>query len=373
MKVKVVTYGCAANKADSELMMGLLKEAGHEIVSDNPDAYLINTCTVKNRTEAKIKYLLKSLEGKKVIVAGCMSNANPELRNEFPEYVFIGINDCNKIVEALEKNKTFITKKPWPKLCMPKIRTDPLIEIIPISQGCLGNCAFCKTKLAKGALYSYPKELIVRHARNALKDGVKEIWITSQDNACYGFDIGTNLVELLKEILSLPYDFRVRLGMMNPDTALKLKGLPEIFKSEKMYKFVHIPVQSGSDKVLKDMGRKYTVNEFKMLVNSFRRIDPYITISTDVICGYPTETEDDWKKTIKLIKWLKPGVLNISRFYARPGTAASKLKQLPFNTVKKRSKEITQLFRKIKSERKVPKSKIWVTGRDIYYRLAYTG
>ncbi|MFA5406228.1 MAG: tRNA (N(6)-L-threonylcarbamoyladenosine(37)-C(2))-methylthiotransferase [Candidatus Nanoarchaeia archaeon] len=366
MRVKLITFGCSANQADSELMAGILVKAGHKIVNNKPNAYLINTCTVKNHTEAKIKRLLKSLKGQRVIVAGCMVNANPELKTLFPKYSFIGVNDCNQVLEALN-GESFITDERTNKLCQPKLRQDELVDIIQLSMGCLGQCAYCKTKQAKGQLSSYPKELIIKQAKQALIEGVKELWLTSQDCACYGFDLGTNLVELINELVQLPYEFKVRVGMMNPKHAIKLKGLPELFTNKKIYKFAHLPVQSGSDKVLCDMNRGYTVSDFKQLINNLRRVVPDINVSTDIICGYPTETESDWAKTVSLMQWLRPGFLNISMFTPRQGTPASQLKQLPPGLAKERSRELTRLFNDFCY--RPPITRTWVTGRTDYYKL----
>jgi len=366
MRIRIITFGCSANTADSELMAGLLVKAGHELVKDEPDAYVINTCTVKNHTEAKIKRLLRSLKSQRVIVTGCMANANPELRDEFPDYTILGVNDTNRILEALE-GKSIITDKPVNKLCLPKVRQDKLIDIIQLSTGCLGHCNYCKTRQAKGRLHSHDKELIIKHARLALSEGAKELWLTSQDCGCYGFDINTNLVELVNELVKLPGEFRIRIGMMNPQHALKLKGLPELFKHEKVYKFAHVPVQSGSDRVLLDMGRDYTASDFKELIDSLRLIVPDINVSTDVICGYPTETESDWVLTLDLIKWLRPGWLNISMFTPRPGTPASLLKQLKPGLAKERSRELTSLFNEVMY--RPQKTSAWHTGRTDYYKL----
>ena len=150
------------------------------------------------------------------------------------------------------------------------------------------------------------------------------MWLTSQDTACYGYDIDTNIVNLLKKILKMQRDFRIRLGMGNPDYFPDyLDELIEVFKDRRMYKFLHIPVQAGSDNVLKAMKRNYSISTFKNIIRKFRSNIPDITLSTDIICGYPDETDEDFEETIKLIKEIRPDVLNISRFWPRPGTIAA--------------------------------------------------
>ena len=156
-------------------------------------------------------------------------------------------------------------------------------------------------------------------------------------------------MELVNKILAIPGDFKVRIGMMNPQWALKqLNELLEIYKHPKILKFLHIPVQSGSDKILKRMNRPYSIAEFKQVSNEFRREIPNISISTDIIVGFPEETEKDFQDTVKLLQWLKPEVLNLTKFWSRPGIKAAEMKQVPGAEIKRRSLEITKKFNKLK-------------------------
>ena len=149
-----------------------------------------------------------------------------------------------------------------------------------------------------------------------------------------------------KEIIKIEGEFVVRVGMANPEHVKKYyKELAEVYKNEKIMKFLHIPIQSGSDKILKEMNRKYTIEEFKEIVNHFRKEIPGITISTDIIVGYPTETQEDFEQTVELFKELKFGVINISKFASRPRTKASKLKQLDTKIIKERSVELTKTYK----------------------------
>jgi len=137
--------------------------------------------------------------------------------------------------------------------------------------------------------------------------------------------------------------------MMNPAGIVFLNELVEVYKSNKIIKFLHIPVQSGSDKVLREMGRKHDVEKFKRIVRKFRKEIPEINISTDIIVGYPTETEEDFTKSLNLVKEIRPEVLNISRFSARPGTKAANLKQLKTEEIKNRSRRLTREFERTKA------------------------
>lgn len=238
------------------------------------------------------------------------------------------------------------------KLCMPKINQNRVIGITQILEGCLGNCTYCMTRYAKGGLFSYPKEKIIENVKNDLKNGCREIWLTSQDNGAYGLDEGNaELPGLLNEIASLKGKFFLRLGMMNPNHALNiLDKLIECYKNDKMFKFLHVPLQSGSDKVLRDMNREYKSKDFIKIIKKFKKEFPNLTISTDIIAGYPTEKEGDFYDTLNVIREIRPSVLNISKFWPRQKTTAAKLEQLDANVIKKRATEAMNIHREIAFE-----------------------
>lgn len=373
MKFKILTYGCAMNKADSEFIAGMIKEkfdGDAKIKSYFVDEYknflnetiehdflIINTCVVKQTTENKILDLIRRInktKGKtvKVIITGCLPAAYPEICAKF-KFSFIGTNviDIKEAIDhCLKSNVPFVKiRRQKDKMCIPKIPINPFTSIIPISEGCVGNCSYCATKLARQNLISYKEEKIVKSIKN-LNNVAKEIYLTSQDTGCYGIDIGTNIVSLLEKISVMDGKFKVRVGMMNVTFALKfLDELTEIFKSEKFYRFIHIPVQSGSNDVLKDMKRNYTIENFLDVVKKFRSIDA--SISTDIITGFPTENEHNFKETVNLIKAIKPDFLNLSKFCVRKGTLAEKnIKRRIWKFDTKIAKERSTLISKIFNE-----------------------
>jgi threonylcarbamoyladenosine tRNA methylthiotransferase CDKAL1 len=308
-------------------MQGLLKEKGHRLTEDENEADIIvfNTCTVKGPTESFFKKKLKELEskGKKVILTGCIPQSEKK-KEKLEKYSMVGTFQLEKIEEAVQETDNgntvqFLKRENKSRLNIPKIRKNPLIEIVPINDGCLSACTFCKTKQARGNLYSYPENDIVRHISKAVEDGAKEIWLTSQDTAVYGIDQKSTIVELLKSIVEIKRSFRLRVGMGNPDFLKNyIDEYIKILKHEKVFRFVHIPVQAGSDKVLKDMRRKYTAEEYVQIVKKLKEEIPDITIATDIICGFPQENEEDFQKTIDIMKTTRPDVVNISRFWPRP-------------------------------------------------------
>jgi len=241
-----------------------------------------------------------------------------------------------------------LERKEMPPLNMPRIRKNPLVEIIPISRGCLSACSFCITKQARGNLCSYSIEDIVHAALKAVTHGAKEIWLTAQDTTCYGFDIGTNLARLLRELVKIPGKFKIRVGMGSPKHLLKFKDeLIPLFLEKKIFRFIHLPVQSGSDKVLQEMKRGNSKEEFISLIKELREAVPRLTVATDMIVGFPGESEEDFQETLELVKKVTPDVINISRFWPRPGTAAAKKKQVDVEVVKKRSSLLMDIFKNI--------------------------
>jgi threonylcarbamoyladenosine tRNA methylthiotransferase CDKAL1 len=364
MKIFIRTFGCTLNQSDSEVMSGLLVKAGHELVGDLKKAELIlfNTCTVKDRPEKRFfSELKKALEmKKKVVVAGCISQAEPG--NELLKNIsLVGVRNLGCIAEVVaEAAKGKVVRlldfNNNPRLNLPKIRKNAVVEIIPIAAGCVGECSYCKTRFARGKLFSYDSRAIKQQFENAITDtnadsaGVKEVWLTSQDCGAYGKDINSSLPELLDKLLSVKMspDIRVRLGMINPNHALEfLDELIRILKHPNMFKFIHLPVQSGSNNVLSLMNRKYRVEDFVKIVKKLRKEIPMITIATDIICGFPGETDEDFKKTLVLLEKLRIPVVNITKFCPRPGTPAMKMKKINTRIVKARSKQLVDLQARI--------------------------
>jgi MiaB-like tRNA modifying enzyme len=227
------------------------------------------------------------------------------------------------------------------------------ISIVEIASGCLSNCSFCQTKISKGNLKSYRPGSIVAQIRNDINDGCNEIWLTSTDNGCYGKDINSNLVELLKLCSELEGNYKLRIGMMNPMYLSEiLYDLVALYKNEeKIFKFIHIPVQSGSNKILRQMYRGHNVDIFKKAVYEFRKSIPEITIATDIIVGFPNESDEDFKFTMNLLTETEPDIVNISKYSQRSGTVSSKLKNISSDQKKFRSKILHNLSRDISRKR----------------------
>lgn len=365
MRVFVRSFGCSANLADGGVLAGCLAAAGFTIVDSeaNADVVVYNSCAVKGPTENRIIDALKRIsKDKRVVVSGCLPLISFERLMREVRFdgavgpaVGEGIVDVVKRVAAgervVELDDALSAK---PALDLPRVKSNPVVSVVPVNYGCLGSCAYCCVVHARGHLRSYSVSEVVNRVKVDLATGAKEVWVTSQDTACYGKDIGTNLAELLNSLSRLDADFRVRVGMMTPNLVEPmLDELVEAFRSEKIYKFLHLPVQSGDDAVLKRMRRFYTVDGFKKIVDAFRKAFPQLTLSTDVICGFPSETAEAFDNTLKLIGEVKPDIVNVSKFFARPKTAAAEMRSefVEREEIKRRSTEAAQLVKRIAWER----------------------
>ncbi|MCB0352446.1 MAG: tRNA (N(6)-L-threonylcarbamoyladenosine(37)-C(2))-methylthiotransferase [Bdellovibrionales bacterium] len=351
-KVQIFTQGCSANVADSEAIAGLLFEGGFEICQSEPDVVVLNTCTVKGPTETAFIRQLRTLEdsGTPVVIAGCLPQAEPR-HSLLAKHSVVGPFEIAQIANVTGRTLRgevvhLLSRKKARNLSLPVLPADPTVAIIPIAQGCLSSCTFCKTKQARGILRSVPRGEIMRAVRDRVAHGAREVWLTSQDNSAYGFDLSSNLAELLSDLVELDGDFRIRVGMANPDHFRSFwDDFCRVIGHEKIFRFVHIPVQSGSNAVLEQMKREYRVEEFEDQIVQLRERYPEMTFATDMICGFPTESVSDFEQTLSLVSRLQLDVVNISRFWPRPGTPAAKLKPISGGEVKRRSRVLTEVFR----------------------------
>ncbi|XP_014784145.1 threonylcarbamoyladenosine tRNA methylthiotransferase isoform X2 [Octopus bimaculoides] len=355
------TWGCSHNNSDGEYMAGQLANYGYTITDskEKADLWILNSCTVKSPAEDHFRNEInkaKSL-GKHLVVAGCVPQGQP--KSEYLSGISVlGVQQIDRVVEVVEETlkghtvRLFGQKKQAGKktggasLALPKIRKNPLIEIIAINTGCLNQCTYCKTKHARGELGSYPPDDIVQRAVQSFEEGVVEIWLTSEDLGAYGHDIGVTLPELLWKLVDvIPEGCMLRLGMTNPPYILEhLEEMAKICNHPRVYAFLHVPVQSASDSVLMDMKREYCIDDFRHVVDFLKEKVPGITIATDIICGFPTETNEDFNESLALVKEYQFPSLFINQFFPRPGTPAAKMTRVDPQEVKKRTKAMSELF-----------------------------
>ena len=363
MKVFIETYGCTFNQADSQIIAGVLEENQIDIVDsiDEADVIIVNTCYVKLPTENKVVYKIQQLQkqfpDKKIIVGGCMVEIDPEkLEKIGPNCSWIGPHQLNKAADVV--NATYCGEiiresgfSKESKVGVPKSVDDGLIHIIQICEGCLGACTFCCTRFARGPLNSYPISDIVQEAKAAIENGACEIQLTAQDTAAFGRDSGEKLSDLIKEVANLEGDFKVRVGMMHPKNILNdVDEIIDAIKHPKVYDFIHLPIQSGSDKVLSDMRRGHTIAQYLDIISKFKKEIPDITLAVDIIVGYPTETDEDFDLTVELLENIKPSLIHLSKYQHRKGAISSSLEEIPRPVMKKRSKFLSEIKSEITAE-----------------------
>ena len=359
MRIYIETYGCTSNNGDSAKMKYMLIHAGHDVVDniDHAELTVLNTCTVTQTTENKILKRINNLaeDGMKIAVAGCMVAAQPEIIGQLSEkhnciaVPDFGDNAARNLLKIIGQGGE--AKNPYSQ------SSHETTQVVKISDGCVGNCSYCIVKNAKGELRSRLPDDIVKDVEMCILNGAKEIQITSQDTACYGMDIGCRLHDLLKDLCCIEGDFMIRVGMMNPFTAIDIvDGLVDVFRYDKIFKFLHIPVQSGSDKVLNDMNRGHSASDFIFIVERFRNAFPDLTLSTDFIIGYPTETEGDHIESINILDAVGADRVNITRFSKRPKTLAYSLYDMPDRIKKNRSREMAKAHLKLSGMR----NKRWI-------------
>lgn len=356
MKVYLETHGCTFNQADGDIMANFLQER-HQLVDniDEADIVILNTCYVKLPTEqkmiTKIDKIKNDFPNKKLIVAGCMVEVDPLRLNKFAgDSCWIGPHKLEKINDVVECAAKGQVIHEYGKTTIVKAgknlkNYDSLTHILQICEGCNGACTFCCTRNARGFLVSYPIDAIVDEATKAIENGCKELQVTAQDSACFGFDSGESFADLLNQLSAIRGDFRIRVGMMNPKSLIgQMDEVIDAFKNnEKIYNFLHLPIQTGSPKVLEEMNRLHTLEEYKSILNSFRREIPDLSLATDIIVGYPTETEEDFEETLNLLYEIKPDIIHISKYMHRPTAESNTLPEIDHRIMKERSHRINEV------------------------------
>lgn len=346
MRVYVEAYGCTQNYGEARLIQEALAGVGHTVAPSeaDADAHVLVTCTVVETTERRMVRRMRELAAheKPLVVAGCMAAAQRDLvQGVVPRALLLPPRKWPQIVDLLGAGTACGDRAA-------KVETEGFgwhDAIVPIAQGCAGRCTYCITRVARGRVASYSVERLVAQVRRHIDRGAREIKLTGQDTAAYGLDTGTSLARLVEAVVAVPGEFRVRVGMADPLTVLPIvDDLIDAYGSEKVFKFLHLPVQSGDDGILEAMKREYTVAEFEAIARAFRRAHPELTLSTDVIVGFPGETEEQFEATMNLVRRVRPDIVNVTRFSPRAGTpAAAMANHVVGWRVKERSRRLTRL------------------------------
>jgi threonylcarbamoyladenosine tRNA methylthiotransferase CDKAL1 len=351
-RVFIETYGCRYNFGDTAKLIEILKHKGSTFVdsADAADAIIINSCTVVGTTERRMLRRFAQYREYDLYVTGCM----PAVQREA---IFAVCTPTIILSEAIREAYRSIGTV-----------AGKGVAIVQTSQGCSGRCTYCLTRFARGPLKSFTEKEILGEILAHAHSGTSEIQITAQDMSCWGKDIGKSLPFLLKRLDDLPGEFMIRVGMMNPATIKGiLDDLIEGFASDHIFKFIHIPVQSGSDDILDRMARGYSVADFDEIITAFRKRYPNITLATDMIVGFPGETQEEFSQSLELIERVQPNKVNITRYSRRPFTPLSTVKDCPEWIKKDRSRIMNTLAEKVYS-----KINVGFIGKEVSFLVTET-
>lgn len=361
MQTYIKTYGCTLNQADTNIISSVLSKGGIRLSDEaEADVLIVNTCTVKSSAERRIIDYIRGLEAdhRRIIVTGCLAGANSDIISRYaPTASIVTTPNIDRMPEAVSR-----TARGERVVFGDYRRSDRLsildgssfgecIAKVQISDGCLSSCGFCETRFARGPLNSFSDRLILRAIEMAVERGAKEIQLTSQDVGAYGLDRGTDIAELMGRIMEIDGDFKVRIGMLNPDHLWRyIERFATYLRDERFYRFVHLPVQSGSDRVLRAMGRNYSVERIYEHLDYLRSEVDGLTFMTDIIVGYPSENDIEFDETLDFIREARPDTVNLSKFTKRPHARASKMIQIPDGEIKRRSRIAASVIRDVQHD-----------------------
>jgi threonylcarbamoyladenosine tRNA methylthiotransferase MtaB len=356
MKIAFHTLGCKVNQNDTESMTSLFRERGHEIVPFEAvaDVYVINTCAVTNLGERKSRQSIRRAAAIKprpvVVVTGCYAQtASGEVAGIPGVNLVIGMAERPRLAELVEeycKDRHNLVRvgdisreKSWIKLPVSHL-TERTRATLKVQEGCDQFCSYCIVPLARGRVRSLPLVEAFNEFRNLVDSGFREIVLTGIHLGAYGKDRGLTLTDLLMEVLKVPGDYRIRLGSIEPNE-FDDRLLNIILNNNRICQHLHIPLQSGSDRILKLMNRHYTVAYYSRLLNRIRRENPLIAIGADLIVGFPGETDSDFEDTCSFLIEQSFSRIHVFRFSPRKGTpAASFPGRVPGGIQEERSRKV---------------------------------
>ncbi len=353
MKVGIYTLGCKVNTYESEFIISLFKNRGYEIVpfEDECDVYIVNTCTVTNNSDRKDRKIINSIKNKDAckVVCGCFVESAKDYDFTGIDVVIGNYNKSNivdLVEEHLKTKKQIISKENIMTVPFEDMKINHLEArtraFVKIQDGCENYCAYCIIPFVRGRCRSKKKEIVLSEITDLVNNGYKEIVLTGIHTGNYGVDINTNFSNLLEEILNIKGLKRLRISSIEI-TELDDKFF-KLLTNKILCNHLHIPLQSGSDKVLKLMNRKYNKEEYKKIIDKLRSIRPDISITTDVIVGFPQEDEKDFNECLEFVKEINFSKVHVFPYSKRNGTKAARMNgHIDGNTKKERTKKLLKL------------------------------
>ena len=361
MKVKAITLGCKVNTYESEYILSCFKDKGYEITNDIADIYIVNTCSVTNMSDAKsrkvIHRLVRENKNSVIVVMGCMIEANKDIKLDGVS-IIIGNKDKAKVVELVE---AYLKDREQKRLLYENFDStfeDMFITnmesrhraFVKIEDGCENFCSYCIIPYTRGRVRSKNPDTVIKEITTLVKNGYKEVVLTGIHTGHYGSDIETSFPELLKEIVKIEGLERLRISSIEI-TELNDEFLNVLKNNSVIVSHLHIPLQAGSDKILTLMNRKYLTPYFLDKVEKIREIRPDISLTTDVIVGFPGETEEDFLDTINFCKKIKFTKIHVFPYSRRKGTKADLMdEQIPENIKKERVKRLIDVSNNLEKE-----------------------
>ena len=362
MKFYIYTLGCKVNTYESNVIKDKLINSGYVYSDvDSADIYIINTCTVTNTSDNKslktIRQVLRNPKDAIIVVVGCMSQVNYKLLSNLDLSIILGNSGKSKIVSYIEKYKKDgkkiidiedIMEKPFEDMCLNNFSKTR--AYVKIEEGCVNYCTYCIIPYARGRVRSKQIDVCINEIKDLVKAGHKEIVLTGIHTGHYGSDINSNLSTLIKEIENIKGLERLRISSIEI-TELTDEFLSVLSSSKILVDHMHIPLQSGSNEILKLMNRKYDKEYFIDKINKIRNIRSDISITTDVIVGFPGETDELFNETIETINKIKFSKIHVFPFSLRKGTKAEELPNHIDNVTKKsRVKKLLEISKNLEIE-----------------------
>lgn len=359
MQIHLKSLGCRLNEAELEAWAREFQASGHSISldSDTADLVVLNTCAVTQEAVRKSRQIIRRVQRNnahaKLVVSGCYASLPQQQKIDIQGIdLLIPNQDKDRLVEIVTQELDIKT--------MPATAVQPgeyaLFKqgrnraFVKVQDGCRYRCSFCVVTLVRGSERSREIHEVVEEINGLVDQGVKEIVLTGVHLGGYGSDNGTDLVQLISTILAHTDVCRLRLGSLEPwDLPTKFIDL---FQNQRLMPHLHLPLQSGSNSVLRRMSRRCKTGEYEVLSNTARAVIPDFNLTTDIIVGFPGETEQEWKEGLRFIEKIGFSHVHIFSFSPRQGTKAATLtRQLPGLVKKRRSKELHKLAEKMKKSR----------------------
>ncbi len=353
MTFKIVTLGCKVNTYESEYMVECLLASGYLYKAENPDIIIINTCSVTNNADSKSKKMVRRARRENpnstIVVCGCSSQNNQSVYKNMGIDILIGNKEKSKISELLrdyfethEKYTYFTNNRDLEFEPMRIIKFKSHTRaFIKIQDGCNNFCSYCIIPYTRGNIRSKNFNEIIQETKTLVKNGHKEIVLTGIHTGSYNYD-NHNLSDLIKSLASITGLERIRLSSIEI-TELDANFMEVLKNNPKLVNHLHIPLQSGSDNILKRMNRKYDKAYFATKIKEIRSIRPDISITTDAIVGHPYETDADFEEYLDFCRLINFSKIHVFPYSLRTGTAASLMPQVPDTKKKERAKALLNL------------------------------